>query len=108
MKLFIDDLRRPPTDEYVLVRDVAEAIFWVTTNGCPVEISFDYCLACGKTVMPFVEWLIKQDKDANGHFFPKDFAYQTHSSSAFGCSEIHRVFGGYLTSKNHQSPYKVE
>lgn len=101
MKLFIDDLRRPPTSEYVLVRDVADAIFWVSTNGCPDEISFDYCLACGKTVMPFVEWLIEQDKSADGQFFPKGFTYQTHSSSSVGRSEIHRVLGGYLSLKSN-------
>ncbi|MBQ4084523.1 MAG: hypothetical protein IJC30_02555 [Alphaproteobacteria bacterium] len=100
MKLFIDDLRRPPTGEYVLVRDVADAVFWVSANGCPDEISFDYCLACGKTVMPFVEWLIEKDKELKGQFFPKNFTYQTHSSSEFGCAEIHRVLGGYLRLKS--------
>ena len=97
-KLYIDDLRRPPDESFVLVKDTAEAIEWVTLNGCPDVISFDYCLAHGKNVMPFILWLIEQDKKTP--FFPNGFQFDVHSSSSFGCAEIKRVLGGYLAFRS--------
>lgn len=98
-KLYIDDMRRPPDTTWDLVCDTAAAIEFVTLNGCPDEISFDYCLAKGLTIMPFVEWLIEQDKKSKGKFIPKDFCFDSHSSSIYGTSEILRVLGGYLKKR---------
>ena len=97
-KLYLDDMRHPPDETFDLVKDVADAIEWVCLNGCPDFISFDYCLANGRTVMPFVFWLIEQDKAKD--FFPLDFDFEVHSSSSFGCEEIKRVLGGYLDSRS--------
>ena len=98
-KLYIDDMRRPPNTSWDLVHDTAEAIAYVLQNGCPDEISFDYCLANGLTIMPFIDWLIKTDKDADGKFIPQNFCFDSHSSSIAGTSEILRVLGNYLKSK---------
>ena len=53
-KLYIDDMRRPSDSSWDLVTDTASAIEYVSMYGCPDEISFDYCLADGKTIMPFI------------------------------------------------------
>ena len=98
-KLYIDDMRRPPDATWNLVHDTAEAIEYVLQNGCPDEISFDYCLARGLTIMPFIHWLIEEDKKSKGTFIPKDFCFDSHSSSILGTSEILRVFGGYLKKR---------
>lgn len=98
-KLYIDDLRRPPDTSWVLVRDTAEAIEYVSQNGCPDEISFDYCLMGSLTIMPFIHWLIEQDKKAKGKFIPKAFCFDSHSSSISGTAEILRVLGGYLEKR---------
>ena len=99
MKLYIDDMRQPPDSSWDLVRDTVEAIAYISQNGCPKEISFDYCLANGLTIMPFIDWLIKIDKENNGKFIPKDFCFDSHSSSIAGTAEILRVLGNYLKKK---------
>ena len=96
-KLYIDDMRQPPDSSWDLVRDTAEAIAYISQNGCPDEISFDYCLANGLTIMPFIDWLIERDKKEK--IIPKNFCFDSHSSSIAGTSEILRVFGGYLKTK---------
>ena len=53
-KLYIDDMRRPPDTSWDLVHDVTEAIVYVSTNGCPDEISFDVY----KTVEPLFDSVI--------------------------------------------------
>ena len=97
-KLFIDDMRRPPDDTWDLVRSTTDAIAYVITNGCPDEISFDYCLANGQNVMPFIQWLIEQDKN-NSSFFPKGFKFDSHSSSEFGAELIYDTLMQYLENK---------
>lgn len=98
-KLYIDDMRRPFDDSWDLVTDTASAIEYVTLYGCPDEISFDYCLANGLTVIPFIEWLIEEDKKQNGTFIPAHFQFDSHSSSLAGTAEIMRVLSGYLKNR---------
>lgn len=97
-KLYIDDMRYPPDKTWDLVRNTADAIIYITTNGCPNEISFDYCLADGKNIMPFIEWLIEQDKE-NKNFIPKNFKFDSHSSSTYGTTLIYDKLNGYLKNR---------
>ena len=99
IKLFIDDMRRPPDTTWELVRTVADAIEFISINGCPNIISFDYCLENGLTTMPFVEYLIAEDKKTNGQFFPADFKYFIHSSSIYGRELIFKTLNDYLMDK---------
>ena len=98
-KLYIDDMRRPFDSSWDLVKDVASAIEYVSMYGCPDEISFDYCLANGLTIMPFIEWFIEEDKKQKGAFIPKHFQFDSHSSSLSGTAEIMRVLGEYLKKR---------
>ena len=98
-KLYIDDMRHPFDASWDLVRDTASAIEYVSMYGCPDEISFDYCLAGGKTIMPFIEWFIEEDKKQKGTFIPVNFQFDSHSSSLSGSAEIMRVLGTYLKSR---------
>lgn len=98
-KLYIDDMRHPFDASWDLVKDTAAAIEYVSLYGCPDEISFDYCLASGKTIMPFIEWLIDMDKKASGSFIPKNFQFDSHSSSLSGTAEINRVLNDYLKKR---------
>lgn len=98
-KLYIDDMRRPYDSSWDLVKDTSSAIEYVSMYGCPDEISFDYCLADGKTIMPFIEWFIEEDKKQNGNFIPKHFRFDSHSSSLAGTAEIMRVLGNYLKNR---------
>ncbi len=98
-KLYIDDMRRPPDSSWDLVQDTAAAIEYLTLYGCPDEISFDYCLANGLTIMPFIDWLIDMDKKQNGAFIPVNFQFDSHSSSIAGTRQILMVLGNYLKSR---------
>ena len=98
-KLYIDDMRCPFDASWNLVKDTSSAIEYVSLYGCPDEISFDYCLENGRTVMPFIEWLIEQDKKVGGSFIPAHFKFDSHSSSLAGTAEIMRVLGGYLKNR---------
>lgn len=100
LKLYIDDLRYPPDSSWALARDIAGAIAYVLNNGCPDEISFDYCLQKGQNIMPFIEWLIEQDKKQTG-FIPDCFVFDSHSSSAFGTQMIYDVLNTYLQSRKN-------
>ncbi len=95
-KLYIDDLRRPPDMSWELVKSIDEAVNYVMINGCPDEISFDYCLSGGQTIQPFVLWLIDEDKRQNGAFFPDGFRFESHSSSSAGTQWIYMTLGAYL------------
>ncbi len=97
-KLFIDDLRRPPDTSWILARSVSDAIVYVSLNGCPDEISFDYCLTHGKNVMPFIEWLIGEDKKNKG-FIPSNFKFDSHSSSSAGTELILSTLNSYLQNR---------
>ena len=97
-KLYIDDVRCPPDGTWNLVRGITEAVTYVMTNGCPDEISFDYCLANGQNIMPFIKWLIEQDKKTR-NFIPKDFKFDSHSSSEFGTNLIYDTLMEYLKNK---------
>ena len=98
-KLYIDDMRRPPDMSWDLVCDTASAIEYVSSYGCPDEISFDYCLKDGLTIMPFIEWLIAQDKASKGAFIPKDFQFDSHSSSILGTQQILNTLTKYLNER---------
>ena len=45
IKLYLDDIRNPKTDGWIIVRSYNEFIKWIEVNGIPDEISFDHDLA---------------------------------------------------------------
>ena len=98
-KLFLDDLRQAPDTTWSVVRTTDEAIRWVQTNGCPECISFDFYLANGLDSLPFVHWLIEQDKEKNGAFLPKNFSFEVHSNSPAGRAKLRYLLETYLASK---------
>ncbi len=44
-KLYLDDVRNPNGDGWIIVRDYDQFVNWITENGLPDEISFDHDLA---------------------------------------------------------------
>lgn len=60
MKLFIDDIRNPPSTDYVVVRSTNEAIAHIVTNGWPTFISFDHDLGEDDTSMVFLRRLVNE------------------------------------------------
>ena len=99
-KLFIDDLRQPPDETWVVVRSSAEAIAWFLNHGCPDEISFDHDLGGEDTAMRVVHWMIETDMDAGGAFIPANFSFTVHSANPVGRENLKGLLGGYLHHKS--------
>lgn len=90
-RLFIDDLRFPTTDDWVIARSSAEAIQVVKSIGLPVEIAFDHDLGVelGQKidVRPFLVWLRDYMHYTNLRF-PYGFRYSVHSQNPVGAKWI--------------------
>lgn len=78
VKLYIDDVRNPPDDTWVLVRTVEEAQDHVRVFGMPTIMSLDHDLGGDATVMQFLHWLTDNYFD-NG---PPTFV--VHSANPIG------------------------
>ena len=98
-KLYLDDMRQPPDTTWDVARSTSEAIDYIMLNGCPPYISLDYCLSGGATVMPFINWLIEEDRRQKGALIPMGFAFDSHSSALDGKALTERVLGDYLKSR---------
>lgn len=86
-KLFIDDIRTPPANDYVVVRTSEEAIEWLRDNGIPDVISFDHDLGGDDTtirVIRFIYDLILNEKAD----FPEGFTCIVHSANPVGAENI--------------------
>jgi hypothetical protein len=82
--LFIDDIRTPPTDDWVVVRSSNEALAYVKNHGMPAFISFDHDLGGDDTTMVFLRRLV--DTVWNGDETPPD--YTVHSANPVGKQNI--------------------
>jgi len=86
MRLFIDDIRQPYnlySGDFMVARNVNDAISLVNRYGLPIFISFDHDLGESGDVRDFVKWLCDYmiEKDVK---FPKGFTYQVHSQNPVG------------------------
>ena len=87
-KLFIDDLRFPVTDDWVVARQSGDAINIVQQNGFPQEISFDHDLGYGDTSIRFLNWIAEALMDGK-LTIPENFTYSVHSQNPVGAKNIH-------------------
>ena len=44
-KLYLDDVRNPQSEGWIVLRTYEDFVKWITENGIPDEISFDHDLA---------------------------------------------------------------
>ena len=101
-KLFVDDIRNPPDDSWVVVRSYDEAVGMVSRNGIAFEMSLDHDLGEGPTVHEFVKWLVNHVLDGNDEF-PSDFSYHVHSANPVGILNIRGLLDGFLSHLEGQS-----
>lgn len=99
MKLFIDDIRFPLTDDFKIVRTSHEAINYVKENGCPQFISFDHDLGGNDTAMIFVKWLVECDMDNDSKIIPANFNFNVHSKNPVGARNIESYLNSYLSQR---------
>ena len=101
MKLYLDDIRTPKDDDFIIVRSFQEAVKFVQKNGIPNYISFDHDLGCDEfnNIYPsgydFAKWLIEMDLD-NLYKFPEDFKFNVHSANPIGKANIEGILNNYL------------
>ena len=101
-KLFLDDLREPFDNEYIVVRTAQEAVDLVLEKGCPSFISFDHDLGekdgnLLPTGYDFAKWLVNADMEKN--IIMEDFAFQVHSANPVGKKNIESYLNNYLNFK---------
>lgn len=98
--MFLDDIRNPPDEDWVVVRNFDEAIAHIEDNGCPNFISFDHDLGdqFAKTGYDLAKWLVETDLDCSG-FLPEDFDFNVHSANPVGAANIRALLRSYLAQR---------
>ena len=98
IKLYIDDIRNPKEEGFIVVRSYAEAVGWMRKNGCPDFISFDHDLASNDDLdgIDIAKWLVNTDLNKDGKFIPENFQFYVHSANPVGAGNIKGLLDGYL------------
>lgn len=107
-KLYIDDIRMPPNDTYIIARTVAEAQILIKQYGAPIFISFDHDLGMDNTgkILPtgydLAKWIVEMDM--NGLIkIPNHFSFNIHSQNPVGAENIKSYLKNYLQFKSSVS-----
>jgi hypothetical protein len=101
-RLYLDDVRDPPSDEqWIVVRSFTDAVDHVTSHGIPDFISFDHDLGENvPTGQDFAKWLIECHLDGK-HEFPKTFGYAVHSANPPGATNIASLLDSFMRWLSH-------
>jgi NAD+-processing family protein with receiver domain len=94
-KLFIDDIRNPDDDSWVIARTSDEAIELVEQRGIPQIISFDHDLGGDDTSMRFLGWMVSRIIEKN-LTLPREFCYTVHSMNPVGAENIRGLMENVL------------
>jgi hypothetical protein len=84
VKLYLDDIRTPKTEGWIIIRSYENFVKHIQENGLPDEISFDHDLACYKDGVEYtgksaVDYLIDYCLD-NNKKFPDWYAHTDNTS----------------------------
>jgi len=103
-KLYLDDIRVPSADDFIVVRSFEEAVKFIEDFGIPSYISFDHDLGCDekgnifKSGYDFARYLVECDLD-NIATFPTNFTFNIHSANPVGKQNIESLLSSYLRFK---------
>ena len=108
-RLYLDDIRNPPDESYVLARSVEEAKVLITAYGVPLFISFDHDLGADEngnllpTGYDLAKWIVEHDMDkkSNIHIFSV-FDFEVHSMNPVGAENIKSFLQSYLKHKEEE------
>lgn len=99
-RLFIDDERianLAEDESMVIVRNYEEAVEVMASLGCPYYVSFDHDLGDNiPSGHEIAKWMVEQDINLEGEFFPEDFEFHIHSQNPIGKKNIEGTFSGYF------------
>lgn len=93
-QLFLDDVRSPPDDNWVVCRSTQEAIEFVSQKGMPDFMSLDHDLGGDDTTMVFLKRLTNEIWD--GKSIPPK--YQVHSANPVGAKNIVSYMESWIKS----------
>ena len=100
-KIYLDDVRIPPSLHWNLTRNFIEIKEKIELYGCPSHISFDHDLGEGEpSGLDIAKWLVQQDLDFM-FFIPYDFTFQVHSMNPVGKKNIESYLNNYLTFRKN-------
>jgi hypothetical protein len=92
-KFFLDDIRDPPDNDWVVARSVSEAIDKLKIMGTPDEMSLDHDLGENvPTGYDFVVWLCE---GTGQKYFPKDHI-KIHSANPVGRGRMEAAIRNFL------------
>lgn len=100
-KLYLDDIRIPKANDFIIVRSFQEAIKYIEEFDIPHYISFDHDLGVDEndfllpTGYDFAKWLVEMDLDGI-YKFPAGFEYNVHSANPIGKHNIESLLDNYL------------
>lgn len=100
-RIYLDDIRNPQTEGFVVLRSYQEFVDYVLMFGCPSYISFDHDL--GNNIpsgYDCLKWLIDHDLQSQG-FIPDDFEINVHSANPVGKENIEKLWNSYKTFKTN-------
>lgn len=83
-RLFLDDVRNPPDNDWVVCRSTQEAIEIIVQKGLPDFMSLDHDLGGDDTTMVFLKRLVSEVWDGKSN--PPE--YQVHSANPIGTKNI--------------------
>ncbi|MDD3595219.1 cyclic-phosphate processing receiver domain-containing protein [Sulfuricurvum sp.] len=103
-KLYLDDIRYPNDNTYIIARTVEEAQQLIEKYGVPEYISFDHDLGVDDmdNLLPngydLAKWLVEMDMDGNIEL-SSDFTFTVHSQNPVGAENIRVYLSNYLAIK---------
>lgn len=115
-KLYLDDIRKPPDDSWIVVRNFEAFANWIEANGLPDIVSFDHDLGHGQAYtkprgkrvwIPRAEFeQIKDGYDCAkwmllNYGMPKDC--RVHSANPVGAERIKNLLNDYRKGSCHEN-----
>lgn len=97
-RLFLDDIRNPPDEGWVVCRSTQEAIDAIKKKGIPDFMSLDHDLGGEDTTMIFLKRLVNELWD--GKSIPPK--YQVHSANPVGTKNIISYMESWIKSAGNE------
>lgn len=100
MKMWLDDIRTPPTSEWVWAKTYEDAVSLIEENGLPEHISFDHDLGDSeaKTGYDLAKWIVNADLDGKIDI-SSTWTYTLHTANPVGRENIRSLLDNYMSRK---------
>ena len=95
-KLYLDDIRTPKSNDFIIARSVDEAKQLIKQKGFPIYMSLDHDLGEDvPTGYDFVKWIVSEymDKDL------PQFEFNIHSANPVGAENMRGLLNNFIRHK---------